>query len=81
MRAGVAPEVQTELYDLMTRDPETGQQHMVEIAAAQGVTHTTDEVGGFLLQMDKEDDSDDIKLDPIALTAIAGGQNGRRRVS
>ena len=76
LRAGVAPEVQTELYGLMTSDPEAGKQCMVEIAAAQGVTLTTEEVRGFLLAMDDEEEFDDIKLDPIALTAIAGGQGG-----
>ena len=54
------------------------KQLMVEIAAAQGVTVTTEEVRGFLLAMDDEEEFDDIELDPIALTAIAGGQNGGR---
>ena len=47
LRAGVAPEVQTELYGLMTRDPEAGKQRMVAIAAEKGVTLTVDEVKGF----------------------------------
>ena len=76
MRAGVAPEVQTEQYGLMSSDPEAGKQRMVEIAAGQGVTLTTEEVRGFLLQMDEEEEFDDIELDPIALTAIAGGGGG-----
>ena len=73
LRAGVAPEVQTELYGLMTSDPEAGKQRMVEIAAAQGVTVTPEEVRGFLLQMDEESEFDDIELDAVALAAIAGG--------
>ena len=60
----------------MTSDPEAGKQRMVEIAAAQGVTLTTEEVRGFLLAMDEDEEFDDIELDPIALTAIAGGQSG-----
>ena len=56
MRAGVAPEVQTELYGLMSSDPEVGKQRMVEIAAGQGVTLTTEDVRGFLLQMDDEEE-------------------------
>ena len=78
LRAGVAPEVQTELYGLMTSDPEAGKQRMVEIAAAQGVTLTTEEVRGFLRQMDASDEFDDIELDPIALAAIAGGRGWER---
>ena len=82
LRAGVAPELQTELVGLMSSDPEAGKQRMVKIAAVQGVTLTTEEVRGFLLQMDEEEEFDDIELDPIALTAIAGGQaGGVRRAS
>ena len=33
LRAGVAPEVQTELYGLMSSDPKAGKQCIVEIAA------------------------------------------------
>ena len=61
--------MQTELYGLMTSDPEAGKQRMVEIAAAQGVTLTTEEVRG-LLQMDEEEEFDDIELDAVALAAI-----------
>ena len=78
LREGVAPELQTELYVLMTSDPKAGKQRMVEIAAGQGVTLTTEEVRGFLLQMDDEEEFDDIDLDPIALSAIAGGKAGKR---
>ena len=78
LRAGVAPEVQTELCDLMVSDPEAGKKRIVGIAAGQGVTLTAEEVRGFLLQMVEEEAFDDIELDPIALTAIAGGQAGSR---
>ena len=73
LQAGVAPEVQTELYGLMSSDPEAGKQRMVEIAAEKGVTLTTEEVRGFLLQMDEEEEFDDIELDAVALMAISGG--------
>ena len=36
LQAGVAPEVQAELYGLMTSDPEAGKQRMVDSAAGQG---------------------------------------------
>ena len=39
--------MQTELYGLMTSDPEAGKQRMVEIAAGQGVTLTTEEEDEF----------------------------------
>jgi hypothetical protein len=77
LRASVSPEVQTELYSLFASDPDAARQRMVAIAAEQGVTFTVDEVKGFLREMDDEEEFDDIELDAIALTAIAGGR-GRR---
>ncbi|QNI85078.1 hypothetical protein SynPROS71_01275 [Synechococcus sp. PROS-7-1] len=76
LRASVSPEVQTELYSLFTSDPEASFRRMVEIAAEKGVTLTTEEVRGFLLQMDEEEEFDDIELDAVALAAIAGGRGG-----
>ena len=73
LRAGVAPEVQKELYSLFTSDPEASFQRMVDIAAEKGVSLTVNEVKGFLKQMDEEDEFDDIELDAVALAAIAGG--------
>ena len=77
LRAGVAPEVQTELYGLMSSDPEAGKQRMVELAAEKGMTLTTEEVRSFLQKMDDEDEFDDIELDAVALAAIAGGLERR----
>ena len=79
LRSSVPAEVQTELYSLFTSDPDAARQRMVEIAAGQGVTLTTEEVRGFLLQMDDEEEFDDIELDAVALAAVAGGQTSRGR--
>ena len=57
----------------MTKDPDASFQRMVEIAAAEGMTITVDEVKDFLNAMDESDDFDDIELDAVALTAITGG--------
>ena len=73
LRAGVAPEMQTELYSLFSSDPDAARQRMVDIAAEKGVTLTAEEVKDFLRQMDDDEEFDDIELDAIALTAIAGG--------
>ena len=78
LRASVSPEVQTELYSLFASDPDAARQRMVDIAAEQGVTLTAEEVKGFLREMDDDEEFDDIELDAIALTAIAGGR-GRRK--
>ena len=79
LRASVSPEVQTELYSLFASDPDAARQRMVDIAAEKGVTLTAEEVKGFLRQMDDEEEFDDIELDAIALTAIAGGYRRGRR--
>ena len=76
LRASVPAEVQKELYSLFSSDPDAARQRMVELAAEQGVTLTLDQVRTFLTQMNEESEFDDIELDPIALTAIAGGQAG-----
>ena len=41
---------------MKSSDPEVGKQRMVEIASGQGVTLTTEDVRGFLLQMDDEEE-------------------------
>ena len=51
---------------------------MVEIAGEKGLKVSSEEVRGFLRAIDDEEEFDDIELDAIALTAIAGGGHGRR---
>ena len=80
LRASVSADVQSELYSLFASDPEASRQRMVELAAEQGVTLTIDQVRGFLSAMNEEEEFDDIELDAIALTAIAGGK-GRSGLS
>ena len=75
LRDGVSIEVQGELFKLMTSDPDASIRRMVEIAAEQGMTISVDEVQGFLNAMDEDDEFDDIELDAVALTAIAGGND------
>ena len=79
LRASVPAEIQKELYLLFTSDPEASFQRMVELATEKGVTLTVDEVKGFLKQMDKDEEFDDIELDAVALAAIAGGSRSMDR--
>ena len=73
LRSSVAPELQQELFGLMASNPDAALSRMVELAAAQGVTISSDEVRGFLSEMNSSDEFDDIELDAVALAAIAGG--------
>ena len=77
VRMTVAPELQQELFRLMTSSPDAAISRMVEIAGEKGLTVSKEEVRGFLREMDDEDEFDDIALDAVALTAIAGGRRKR----
>ena len=79
LRAGVPLETQSELITLMSQNPQLMFERIVELAAEKGTTISVEEVKGFLAQMDEEEEFDDIELDAIALTAIAGGYNGGRK--
>ena len=76
LRAGVAPEVQKELYVLFISDPEAARQRMVELAAEKGMTLTTEEVREFQRKMDEDSEFDDIELDAVALASVTGGWVG-----
>ena len=76
LRAGVPLETQSELITLMSQNPQLMFERIVELAAEKGMTISVEEVKGFLAQMDEEEEFDDIELDAIALTAIAGGGRG-----
>ena len=73
VKTSVAAEVRSELFQLMSKDPDTAISRMIQIAEEKGVTLTAEEVKDFLKQMDGDEEFDEIELDAIALTAIAGG--------
>ena len=79
LRSSVAPELQQELFGLMASNPDAALSRMVELAAAQGITTSSDEVRGFLRAMENEEEFDDIELDAVALSSIAGGWNRNNR--
>ena len=76
LRSSVPAEVQEELYSLFLSDPNAARQRMVELAAGQGVTLTTEELRACLKQMDEDEEFDDIELDAAALAVITGGRGG-----
>ena len=78
VRTSVAAEVQSELFQLMSKDPDAAISRMVEIAVEKGLKVSSEEVRGFLRQMEDSEEFDDIELNAIALTAIAGG-GGKRK--
>ena len=80
VRTSVAPEVQSELFQLMSKDPDAAISRMVEIAGEKGLTVLSEAVRGFLREMDDDEEFDDIELDAIALTAITGGGTTKKNV-
>ena len=78
LRAGVAPEVQTELYSLFISDPDAARQRIGELAAEKDMTLSPETVRVFLCKMNEDSEFDDIELNDVAIAAIAGGQRGHR---
>ena len=60
----------------MTSDPEAGKQRMVDSAAGQGVTLTTEEVHGFAPN-GCDEEFDDIELDASLGGDFRGGRQRR----
>lgn len=60
----------------MTSDPDDPIRRMVEIAAGQEISVSNEEVSGFPRAMNDDEEFDDIELDAVALSAIAGGARG-----
>ena len=52
---------------------------MISIATDQGITMTSDEVLGYLKELDDDDEFDDIELTAAALSSISGGCARRGR--
>ena len=51
VKTSVAAEVRSELFQLMSKDPDTAISRMIQIAEEKGVTLTAEEVKNFLKQM------------------------------
>lgn len=70
--------VQGELFKQMTSAPEASIRRMLKIAAEKGITVASNEVKGFLSQMDDDDEFDDFERDAVAFAAITGGWGSRK---
>jgi hypothetical protein len=52
---------------------------MISIAKEQGIAMTSDEVLGYLRELDNDDEFDDIELNAAALSSISGGGRSSSR--
>ena len=69
------------LYQQFVASPEEGINSIIALAADQGLELSQAEVSELIKTIDVDDEFDDVELDPIALTAIAGGSILRYRRS
>ena len=74
-------EQKTELYQQFVVNPEAGINSIVQLASEQGLELTQAEVSELIKTIDVDEEFDDIALDAVALTAIAGGRNGGKRLA
>ena len=74
--SGAMPkEKKVELYQQFVASPEAGINSIITLAAAQGLELSQVEVSELIKSIDVDDEFDDIELDAVALTAIAGGRH------
>ena len=66
------------LYQQFVASPEEGINSIIALAAEQGLELSQAEVSELIKTIDVDDEFDDVELDPIALTAIAGGAGHQR---
>ena len=66
-------EKKVELYQQFVASPEAGINSIITLAAEQGLELSQAEVSELIKTIDVDDEFDDVELDAVALTAIAGG--------
>ena len=59
VRASIAPEEQTELYQLLVQDFDVAVQKMIAISAKSNIIFTADEVRSYLREMNEYNAFDD----------------------
>ena len=86
LKQSISPEIEQEITGLILTDYDAGIDRIVEVASSKGVTIPLEEVDILLDQLEDEaaeNEDENIELDAVALTAVAGGRrkykSGRRR--
>ena len=85
LKQSISPEVEQEITGLILTDYDSGVDRIVEVASSKGVAISLEEVDILLDQLEdeaEENEDENIELDAVALTAVAGGRRksrGRRR--
>ena len=73
IRSSLSPDQQSFIYEQFINDQDGAINKMISIAKEQGITMTSDEVLGYLKELDNDDEFDDIELTAATLSSISGG--------
>ena len=82
LKQSISPEIEQEITGLILTDYDSGVDRIVEVASSKGVTIPLEEVDILLDQLEdeaEENEDENIELDAVALTAVAGGKGASRR--
>ena len=82
LKQSISPEIEQEITGLILTDYDSGVERIVEVASSKGVTISLEEVDILLDQLEdeaEENEDENIELDAVALTAVAGGKGASRR--
>ena len=77
IKSSLSSDQQSSIYEQFVNDQDGAINKMISIATEQGITMTSEEVLGYLKELDDDDEFDDIELTAAALSSIAGG--GQKR--
>ena len=78
IKSSLSSDQQSSIYEQFVNDQDGAIQQMISIATDQGITMTSDEVLGYLKELDDDDEFDDIELTASVLSSISGGWYGKR---
>ena len=82
LKQSISPEIEQEITGLILTDYDSGVDRLVEVASSKGVAISLEEVDILLDQLEdeaEENEDENIELDAVALTAVAGGKGASRR--
>ena len=79
IKSSLSSDQQSSIYEQFVNDQDGAINKMISIAKEKGITMTSDEVLGYLKELDDDDEFDDIEPTAAALSSIAGGDRGGRR--
>ena len=73
IKSSLSSDQQSSIYEQFVNDQDGAINTMISIAKEQGIAMTSDEVLGYLKELDDDDEFDDIELTASVLSSISGG--------